>query len=361
MARVLSIGTATPMHARTQEEMLALQLDLMPGGGLSAERVRQVYERSGVVRRGAVIFEQGEDGRVAQVLYLAGGSPGTGERMALYERLAPGLGHIAGARAVEGAGIEPSAVTHLITASCTGFSAPGVDQALGDLLGLDRGVERAHLGFMGCHAAVNGLALARMICRGDADAVVLVCCVELCSLHMQFGGHWSGVVANALFADGAAAAVVVGAGAKHERSGFRVVDSATQRIAGSEDEMGWTIGDRGFEMFLSPRVPDRIGEAVPGWVDRWLGGRGLGRDDIRCWAVHPGGPRVLESVTGSLEIDAARARWSGEVLREHGNMSSATVLFVLDRARADLRAGDLCVALAFGPGLVAEGLLLEAV
>ena len=361
MARVLSIGTATPMHARTQEEMLALQMELMPEGGLSTERVRRVYERSGVATRGAVLFECGADGTVGQKVYGPGRVPSTGERMRLYAEHAPGLAHTAGARAIEGAGIEPGAVTHLITASCTGFSAPGVDQALGDLLGLDRGVERTHLGFMGCHAAVNGLALARMICRGDADAIVLVCCIELCSLHMQFGGAWSDVVANALFADGAAAAVVVGASTERERSGFRVVDSATQRIAGSEDEMGWTIGDRGFEMFLSPRVPDRIGEAVPGWVDGWLGGRGLGRDDIRCWAVHPGGPRVLELVTGSLEIDAARARWSGEVLREHGNMSSATVLFVLDRARADLRKGDLCVALAFGPGLVAEGLLLEAV
>ncbi|MBL8798437.1 MAG: type III polyketide synthase, partial [Planctomycetia bacterium] len=221
-------------------------------------------------------------------------------------------------------------------------------------LGLPPTVERTHVGFMGCHGALNGLRVARAIAESNPHACVLLCAVELCSLHYHYGWNPKRIVANALFADGAAALVgkaASGAG------GWQVAGNGACIFPDSEYAMTWDVGDHGFDMTLSTRVPNLIEANLRPWIEQWLGAHRLGLSDIASWAVHPGGPRVLLSVAKALDVDLAAMAVSREVLQTHGNMSSPTVLFILNRLR-QIDAPRPCVALGFGPGLAVEAALL---
>jgi predicted naringenin-chalcone synthase len=218
-------------------------------------------------------------------------------------------------------------------------------------------VRRVHVGFMGCHAALNALEVASALATAQPGAAVIVCCTELCSLHFQYGFDAEQAVANALFADGAAAAVVTVAPETRPSSGFALLGFASRLVEGAAGAMTWRILDHGFAMTLSPRVPALVARALRPWIDDWLAGSGLRVRDVPSWAIHAGGPRIVGAVARALELPAAAVAPSRAVLRACGNMSSATVLFILDRLR---RAGAPrpCVALAFGPGLAVEAVLL---
>jgi predicted naringenin-chalcone synthase len=249
--------------------------------------------------------------------------------------------------------------------SCTGFFAPGPDQLLVDRLGLDPQVERFHLGFMGCHAAFPALRAARAFCAARPDAVVLVACVELCSLHLQPPTDHDRILAASLFADGAAAAVVTAAPPRPGRAALRLDALHTELIGSGSEDMTWTIGDAGFEMVLSSYVPRLLGERIEKVVapvfdaDPALAGRPFA--EVPRWAVHPGGRSILDKVQQALALRDDQLVPSRDVLRRHGNMSSATVLFVL----RDILTGapseepdERVCALAFGPGLTVETALL---
>ncbi|TVQ60970.1 MAG: type III polyketide synthase [Phycisphaerales bacterium] len=355
-ARLWSIGTATPAGLITQGEVADLACRVS-GENARERALRVIYRRAGVVTRGSVLV--GADGKMEMFEPPPGGSvsggPTTGERLAAYPEAASELARRACETALERAGVRAPRVTHLITVSCTGFDAPGVDCALVASLGLPATVRRTHVGFMGCHGAINALAAARAYAEADPSACVLVCCVELCTLHFQYSDEASVAVANALFADGAAAAVVASGDGPRGSLIVRGVESVI--IPGTRDCMTWRIGDHGFVMTLSSRVPEVLAAEVPGWVRGWLPRYGFGVADVRSWAVHPGGPRVVSSVAEGLGLDASSVSASREVLAEHGNMSSPTVLFIAER---QWRAGDGAplVAMAFGPGLTGEALLL---
>jgi predicted naringenin-chalcone synthase len=262
------------------------------------------------------------------------------------------------------AAIEAQRVTHLITVSCTGFQAPGVDLALIHQLDLDAGVQRTHVGFMGCHGALNGLRVAQAFVEADADAVVLLCAVELCSLHLYYGWDPEKVVANALFADGAAALVATARPATPSPDnpdpgpGLCLQATGSTVIPHTAELMHWQIGDHGFEMGLSPRVPEAVAGQLRPWLERWLHPRGVQLADIASWAMHPGGPRILQACAVALQLEPHQIAASEAVLQQHGNMSSATILFILDRLRRAAAPGP-CLALAFGPGLCAEVALLN--
>ena len=276
--------------------------------------------------------------------------------MAWYETEAPPLAEAAARRALEDASTPVEAITHLVTVSCTGFFSPGLDAALVETLGLPRTVNRTHVGFMGCHGALNGLRVAASHVW-EPEARVLLCAVELCSLHFAYGWDPEMIVANALFADGAAA--VVGVAAENgEAPGWSVQAQGTFLMPMSGDAMSWRIGDHGFRMTLSATVPGLIRTNLGGWLEGWLQDQGLGMDDVGSWAVHPGGPRILEAVEDALALENGLLDVSREVLRRHGNMSSPTVLFILERLRKT-GAALPCVALAFGPGLVVEAMLVS--
>jgi predicted naringenin-chalcone synthase len=278
--------------------------------------------------------------------------PTTAQRMRIYAAEAPQLAVEAARIALAGSGFAPASITQLVTVSCTGFVAPGIDLALIRGLGLPATVQRTHIGFMGCHGALNGLRVANAFAT-DPAARVLVCAVELCSIHYHYGDDPEKVVANALFADGAAAAV----GASDPGADcWRVAATGSCVIPDSADLMGWTIGDVGFEMSLAKKVPATIAAHLRPWLEGWLSDNGVSLDAVGSWAVHPGGPKILDAVGVGLGLPPAALAASQGVFADYGNMSSPTVLFILDRLR---RAGAPrpCVMLGFGPGLVAEAVL----
>jgi predicted naringenin-chalcone synthase len=281
--------------------------------------------------------------------------PTTGERMAYYAEHAPPLALQAAERALESASVRPAEITHVVTVSCTGFDAPGIDVALLKALQLRPTTERVQVGFMGCHGAINGLRTARAIALSDPAATVLLCAVELCSLHYRFQWDPKRIVANALFGDGAAA--VVGHGRGDDVSdAWRVGATGSCLIPESDDAMSWRIGDFGFEMTLEASVPELIRRHLRPWLSEWLARQGQSLESIASWAIHPGGPRILGAIEESLGLTREATAVSREILAQHGNMSSPTVLFIVDRLR-QMAAPRPCVALGFGPGMFADAAL----
>jgi predicted naringenin-chalcone synthase len=357
--RVLGLGTALPEVSIDQ----ARAAEIASGFGVEGEAERRLlaalFRRSGVRRRHASVLEEREDGLrclLPPARSAEDRGPGTAARMARYAEVAPRLALRASARALSEAALDPGSIDHLVTVSCTGFEAPGVDIALIEGLGLPPTLRRTHVGFMGCHGAINGLFVADAALARSPHARVLVSAVELCSLHLAYGFDPERVVPNALFADGAAA--LVGVRADASRAAWRTAAFGSLLFPGSRGDMTWRVGDHGFEMTLSARVPALIEEHLAPWLVAWLGEHGLALADVRGWAVHPGGPRVLDAVERALALPADVLRTSRTVLEELGNMSSPTVLFIVDRLRRT-DATLPCVALGFGPGLVAEAVLFR--
>jgi predicted naringenin-chalcone synthase len=301
--------------------------------------------------------------------------PALSERMRRYPEEALPLAVEACRNGLEDAGVGPDQIGQLVTVSCTGFSAPGVDIGLIDALGLPPGVGRTMVGFMGCHGAMNGLRVARAVSapgmsQTPSGTFVLLCCVELCTLHFQYGWDPQKVVANALFADGAAA--VVGkqteerlprkpANGRSPSAGPPTVTAHGSHLLPGDDSreaMTWIIRDHGFEMTLSPKVPDLVRRHLRGWIEPWLAAQGLDLPAVQGWAIHPGGPRVIGAVEEALNLFPGAGNRSRDVLRDCGNMSSPTVLFIVDRLRQD-DVPRPWVALAFGPGLTIEATLIR--
>lgn len=357
---VLGIGTATPDRSIAQGDAATLAAGFNNAAPGRERTLAAIYRQTRIKSRGSVLLEPPAEEPFAQSFYprataTGDAGPTTSERMERYRQAAGPLARAAAARAIAASNVSPTAVTHLVTCSCTGFASPGVDLDVVQGLGLAAGVQRTHVGFMGCHGAFNALRVAAAFATADPTACVLVVCVELCSLHFQYGAKSDYVVANSIFADGAAALVGVGAG--HVRGAapgsWRIVGQGSRILPDSADHMAWRIGDHGFEMSLSAQVPAAIAEHIQPLVAAGLAAHGLAPADVRSWAVHPGGPRVLLSVAEALALDADALDTSHHVLAAHGNMSSATILFILERLIAT-GAPTPCVALAFGPGLTAE-------
>jgi alkylresorcinol/alkylpyrone synthase len=361
--RIVSIGTAVPTTRVAQTEARDL-FATQPGvDRLTARLIRAAFDAAEIEHRHTVLAQlalsgaPGPDDGTAFIDAERGLlRPTTGTRNDLYIRTAPALYAEAARVAMADAEIEASAVTHVVTVSCTGFFAPGPDYRLVRDLGLDPSVERYHLGFIGCAAAMPGLRLASRIAESDPAAVVLVVCVELCTLHIRPSADPQQIVAASVFADGAAAAVVTADPGAGREGGLELDRFSTALTSEGEADMVWTIGDHGFEMILSAEVPRIVGREIRGAVDRFLAGEAT--PDV--WAVHPGGRSVLDRVEAGLELPPTALDASRGVLRDYGNMSSATILFILERMLRDdsVADGARLAALAFGPGLTVESALL---
>ncbi len=313
-------------------------------GRLAGTRHAKLYERmdarSGIDHRWSVLSETDAQLHRGQGFYGDDDAPPTtADRMALYAEHAPEL-------ALQAIGKLPSieGVTHIVVASCTGFVAPGIDQIIARRLGLSSGLERVLIGFMGCYAAITALRTARHIVRSEPDARVLVVTVELSSLHHQSYDRIEPLMAVSQFGDGAAAAIVTAEGA-----GLELTEPLALTLAGSQDLICWDIGNHGFEMHLSGEVPGRISTALADADTRAaIGG------PFEAYAVHAGGRSILDAVEKGLSLAPDTLDHSREILRSCGNMSSSTLMFVLERVMRDRPASG--VALAFGPGLAMEGL-----
>lgn len=251
-------------------------------------------------------------------------------------------------------------ITHLITVSCTGFFNPGPDYKIVRELGLDPAVQRYHLGFMGCYAAFPALRAAKLFCEADPDAVVLVVCAELCSLHVRTSNDPDTIMGSALFADGAAAAVVTARPGTKDDALLQLDHFETVLTPVGEDSMAWNIGDHGFEMVLGNYVPHIINDHIVGALEPLLAREpelaALPYSSIRHWAIHPGGRSILDKVESRLGLTEEQLVPARHILRNYGNMSSATVLFVIKHIleQAPEPGDERICSMAFGPGLTVE-------
>jgi predicted naringenin-chalcone synthase len=382
-ANIIGIGCATPPGVSGQSQSARFAIETAGLQGDSARFAEVISARSGIASRASVLLKSaGEGDACAQSFFRpavdsADKGPTTAERMSAYAAFAPQLAQAAAKQALAEA--QPylddesaGSITHLVVVSCTGFSAPGLDVQLVRMLGLPATVERLTIGFMGCHGGLIGLRTARALAMAappQSPTNVLLVCVELCSLHFQYSARHDQIVANALFGDGAGAVVVSNsAGARHlqsQREHLAIHAAASTVLAHSEDAMTWTIGDHGFAMTLGESVPELIRSQLGPWLRGWLDSCGLklepGGDQLR-WAIHPGGPRVLTAVGEALGLSAQALACSRAVLHDHGNMSSPTVLFTIQRLLATQNNAESqtpIVVIGFGPGLTAEATILR--
>lgn len=342
-----AVGTAVPAH-EVHGKFVAYAPRL-----LESPRERRLFarmaERAGIDRRYSVLAPHPDPERLDRGgLYGTAAFPTTAARMQVYDRQAPPLA----LDAVLDLDADVGDVTHLVLATCTGFSAPGLDLRLIERLGLDPGIERTVVGFMGCSAAINALRAARHIVRSEPRARVLVLCLELCTLHLQETADLEQLLSFLIFADGCAAGLV-----SAEPRGLALHGSSSVVIPETAGQITWRIGDAGFAMALSGEVPGTIAQALPSHLEAMLDGRAP--EEVALWAVHPGGRSILDAVERALDLSPEQLGASREVLRRYGNMSSATVMFVL---KSMLEGGGrgLGCAIAFGPGVVAESILFAA-
>ena len=358
-AALLAIGTAVPHHQIEQMAFSRWVAESFGNQPALNRMIHRLFEVSGIDTRYSCVPDF--SGSCAQSRFSLSGAvedaPTTAARMAIYQHEATALGTLAAQRALAdytpGQTFDATTVTHLIVVSCTGFFAPGLDQAIANGLGLRPTIERSLIGFMGCAAAFNGLRLARQIVCGQHDALVLVVCVELSSLHMHPENSRTNLVAASLFGDGAAACLV-GAPRSDGRDCFQFGGFYSELVPDTTQEMAWSIGDHGFILHLSPDIPRRLGEVAPQALAALLDGQ----PDPRFWAIHPGGRAIVERLAELFALAPDHVDASLSVLRRYGNMSSPTILFVLDELRGRIRreGGGMIpgVAMAFGPGLVVE-------
>ena len=332
------IGTAVPAN-----EVHGLFVD-WAHARIPDPRIAKLFgrmaDRSGIDHRWSVLAPP-EGGSQTVDGFYGVGMPPTSARMAVYAEEAPRLALSAIAQLG-----DLGEISHIVVASCTGFIAPGIDQILARALDLPPTVERTLVGFMGCYAAISALRVANHVVRSTPDARVLVVMVELCTLHLQGTTGIESLLAMLQFGDGAGAAIV-----SAQAQGLALTDFFAHTLSDSADLIGWTIGDEGFVMTLSGAVPQRIGEALS---DPAMRAALVGNVPVDSWAVHGGGRSVLDAVERSLDLPADALEDSRAVLAEKGNMSSATIMFVLQRMLA-AGATDHGIAVAFGPGLAAEG------
>jgi len=345
-AYINRIATAVPPHD-VHDAFLGFGRRMLGGDVRRLALFDRLADRAQIAHRHSFLAPaQGGDAAVdAQGFYRFGHFPGTGARMRLFEEFAPGLAAEAVQRLLPPD--ERHGITHLIVTSCTGLSAPGIDLELVARCGLRPDIERSFIGFMGCYAAINALKLARHIVRSEPAARVLAVNLELCTLHLHQTDSMEEMLSFLLFGDGCAAALITA-----EPSGAQMVSFHAALVPGTADLIRWHIREQGFDMLLSGAVPGTIRGALAAARDDILKGRDV--RDIALWAVHPGGRTVLDAVEDAFALAQGDLNASRGVLHDFGNMSSGTVMFVLDRLMREAAPGTSGCAMAFGPGLVAE-------
>lgn len=356
--RILSLGLAHPAHVyrqdwlrdRFRERVLGLDWRQRPEAAEQGRQIERLFEATRVRTRQTVV----------DLLDYYARPRSIGERMATYAAEAPGLGRTALEACLRGAAdwVRPPDIGDFFAVSCTGYMSPGLDILLARDLGMAPDARRVSIGHMGCFGALVGLRQSLAAVRAHPGSAAALLCVELASMHFAETLDIEVMTSFALFGDAAAAAIIAD---NPKASGPELVDTYTFTDFAAAGQMSWTITDAGFVMGLSPRVPVTLRRAVRGAVECLLAPQGLTVEDVRHWIIHPGGPAILEAIAGKLELSEEQMAPSWEVLAEHGNCSSPTVLLILDKLMRSghTRTGEWCVMMAFGPGLTLETALLR--
>lgn len=370
MSRIINIATSVPSFRHSQADIASFMGSACEHEGVDADfsrKLKLLYERSGIESRYSVLPDfspENEEG-----IFFPGTNgertwPDVQQRMEFYNSKALDLA----VKSIEGSmtdAIGLGQISHLITVSCTGISAPGLDIDIIEHFDLDRGLNRTSVNFMGCYAAIHALKQADYICKSDTDAVVLVICVELCTLHFLNEADTNNMTANMLFADGAASCLVIGdnvARSHKELKGFDINGFYSELAFNGKKDMAWNITAKGFQMVLSTFIPQLIKQDISALLQNALDKFNVQKSDIHHWAVHPGGKKILEVICSELGLQQNDLQSSFEILRNFGNMSSATILFVMkDILMKNGSSNGKTFGVAFGPGLTLESMLLTNV
>lgn len=360
-AYINHLGAANPGEAIKQSAIAEFMCKANHLDQFQSQKLKALYRASGIQQRYSVIEDYASTLPSNFTFYPNSTDlmpfPTVSKRMALYRKHALPLA----LKAIDNAqiGQQKEGITHLITVSCTGMYAPGLDIELITALQLSNHVKRIGIHFMGCYAAITALKTAASIIQAEPDAQVLVVCLELCSIHFQKSALDDQLLANALFADGAAVALISG---KAMGMSLKLEDFHCDILVSGNQDMAWHIGDFGFEMQLSSYVPDLIGSGISDLTHKLLSKLELAPEDVDYWAIHPGGKRILEVIERTFGLTKKTNQKAYEVLANYGNMSSPTVLFVLKSLMDDLTNEDIgknVLSFAFGPGLTIESMLLK--
>ena len=360
-----NIATAVPKGSFEQSFLREKMKEHVSQRPATRRIIHSLYSNSGIEKRHTVVNDFHSNGH-PRLFFQKEGSlsePSTKTRNDLYAKHAKKLFvEVAGQLIDQNKTITKEDITHVITVSCTGFFAPEPAYEIVKQLGLSPSIERYHIGFMGCFAAFPALKMARSFCEADPDATVMVVCVELCTLHLQASEETDQLISASVFADGGAGAIV-SAKPPTDKAVFRMEQFQTSIAEQSEKDMAWTIGDTGFDMVLSTYVPDIIKSNLKAALQPLMEAYEFSFSDITHWPIHPGGRAILDKIEQNLELHPAQLQNSRNVLANYGNMSSATILFVLQQLLNQPAADneETALAVAFGPGLTIESGLLTKV
>src|SRR5690554_5345242 len=355
---IVSVGTANPGKGISQEKISKFMINAHGLDQQESRKLNFVYKHSGIHSRHSALedFDQQDyrDFSFFPKNKTLEPFPGTASRMDVYRKTAPIIAAAAIEDCLAKSETNISSISHLIIVSCTGMYAPGLEIDLIHRLGMKDSVERYAIQFMGCYAAFTGLKMADRICDSDPNAKVLMVSVELCTLHFQKDYNEDNLLSNALFGDGAAAALIA-----KEPKGMKIKDYESSLYQEGQQEMAWGIGDFGFEMKLSKYIPDLLEKGIHRLKHNLE--KRFNLSLIRHFAIHPGGIQILNKVEKALGIAPEQNRHAHAVLRRYGNMSSATILFVIMALLEDPFLQGPVLAMGFGPGLTLETLLLDKV
>lgn len=359
-----NIATEVPDYSYQQSFLREQMKEYVSSREATQRIIHRIYTQSGIDKRHTVIKDFQANGS-PRLFFKRDGSlnnPSTGARNELYaEKAKPLFTRTAEQTIAENPTVRKEDITHVITVSCTGFFAPGPAFEIVQQLGLPPAAHRFHLGFMGCFAAFPALKMAQAFCEAQPEANVLIVCLELCTIHLQDSEIPDNLISASVFADGAAGMIV--SSRKPEGTAFSLKKFSTSIAEESEEDMAWTIGDTGFNMILSTYVPEIIDKNLTAAIQPLLDTYQLDRQDIHHWAIHPGGRAILDNVESTMDLNSRQLASSRNVLAGYGNMSSATILFVLKDLlrRPQEFNNEHVLAMAFGPGLTIESGILKKI
>jgi predicted naringenin-chalcone synthase len=364
---ISAVGIANPENRIDQNAIFGFMSKAFRLNEIDANRLKSIYDHSGIKQRYSVIPDFGLADFAENQFFPANEDlepfPDTKKRMAFYRDHAIKVAAQAAQHCLSGFDASfTGKISHLITVSCTGMYAPGIDIDLIEKLGLNRNTERICINFMGCYGSVNALKVADHICLANPEAKVLIVSVELCTLHFQKENTLENWVANSLFSDGAAAAVIENTDKRSISQSYLVLKNFyAEYIYEARNEMNWLISNTGFVMKLTSQVSKQIQKHIRPLAEKALQKAGLHLQEIDLFAVHPGGKKILEAAENGLEICACKNSFAHQVLAEYGNMSSATILFVLQKILAEKsdQSTQNILSFAFGPGLTVESMILQ--
>lgn len=360
MSKIISIGTAVPAFKHRQQDIMRFMQEVYAPTEADKRKVRFLYHQSAIDTRYSVIPDYSRTAAEWK-FYPATENlepfPSLEQRMTWYQKYAAPLSMHAVRDCLDGK-VKQGEITHLITVSCTGMSAPGLDLQLIELLDLPRNTWRSSVNFMGCYAAVHALKIADALCQANQDARVLIVCTELCTLHFQRESSVDNIASSLLFGDGSAAVLVTHN--KDPHKGLQIDSFYAEIIPKGRGDMSWELSSSGFLMTLSSYIPELVGADFEALAGRALQQAGIAPSQVTHWCIHPGGKKILEAVAESLQLEKDELHTCADVLRNYGNMSSPTILFVLKKLMQQMTAAppketkQTVFGAAFGPGLTME-------